>query len=226
MRPLSKIIPEILQANYGVAFDQAQPSEMRKAVEDLMNRDGVEVARSKLRSLNKHLRKHRRTPVSFEQGHPLFWAAYLDGGHPEDKYIPPPIITGAGLGNFLGRRGWAEWRLAAFADITPSLITRMVFDGQEISPMLSALVWHMIGNDILRGSPNSDQRPEAILSAREVVSYRESRLLYQRHMAARTGYSVRTVRHMELGEHAVSQVYSSTIRVMMENDELAAQRAA
>jgi hypothetical protein len=225
MRPLSKEIPEILQSK-GISFEQAQPSEIREAVEVLMNRDGLEVARSKLRSLNKHLRKRDRTPVLFEWGHPLFWTAYLDNGHPEDRYIPPPIITGSELAAFLGRRGWAEWRLSAFTNIKPATITRMVFGTQRIPPMLSSLVWQMIGNDMLRGSPNSDQRLGPILSAREVAAYRESKLLYQRHMAARTGYSVRTIRHMELGECPVSQIYSSIIRVMMENDQLAAQRAA
>jgi hypothetical protein len=225
MRPLSKVIPEILQSK-GISFEQAQPSEMREAVEILMNRDGLEVARSKLRSLNKHLRKHGRTPVLFERGHPLFWTAYLDNGHPEDLYKPPPIITGPELDSFLESRGWLAWRLAAFIDFKPETICRMIEGKQRIPPMVSALVRVMMEHDRLRGSPNPNQKPQATLSAREIVAYRESNLLYQRHMAVRTGYSVRTIRHMELGDCPVSLIYSSIVRIMMSNDQLAAQRAA
>ena len=164
MRPLSRAVPEILESDFSVSFDQANPYEMKEAVELLMSRDGVDVARKKLRALNKHLRKHGRTPVSFEKGHPLFWAAYLNDGHPEDRYEPPPLITPEELRQFREGRGWYVRHLAKRTGYSIQTISNMEAGFNPVTARISWMVRMMMENDSLK---EENERLRAELAHRE-----------------------------------------------------------
>ena len=68
--------------------------------------------------------------------------------------------------------------------------------------------------------PADDYVPPPLLTPGEVVAYRESKGWYQRHLAARTGYSTKSILHMEVGQTPVSFALSGMIRAMMEVDRL------
>jgi DNA-binding transcriptional regulator YiaG len=71
-----------------------------------------------------------------------------------------------------------------------------------------------------KNEPKVPYTPPPPITPEELRQYRESKGWYQKHLAIRTGYSVNTIKHIELGVVNVSSMLSSMVHLMKENDRL------